>query len=98
VSTRTTCVGFSFSTPYYYVGLGFAGTLPFGGCADQLNATDECQGMKVCVLDGTTHVELLPFANVLLSQNDDAYYATFADSLCNVLAGEPAGISEVKLL
>lgn len=97
VHHEDTGVGYSFSTPYYYAGLGFAGTPPFGDCADRLNATG-CEGMKVCVLDGTTHVErvleLLPFANALLSPNVDAYYATFADGLCNVLAGEPADISE----
>lgn len=93
-----TGVGFTFSTPYYYAGLGFAGLPPFAGCADRLNATEACVGMKVCVRDGTTHVdrvlELLPFAAMILSPNSDAYYATFGDGLCNVLAGEPADISE----
>lgn len=98
VHHEDTGVGYSFSTPYYYGGLGFAGRPPFGACADQLNGTEDCTGMKVCVRDGTTHVarvlELLPFAAVILSPDSDAYYATFEDGLCNVLAGEETDISE----
>lgn len=94
-----TGVGFSFSTPYYYGGLGFAGLPPFGACADQLDvANTDCLGLKICVLDGTTHVdrvkELLPGTPLVLSPNRDAYYSTFSDGLCNALAGEPADITE----
>lgn len=99
VHEAATGVGYSFSTPYFYAGLGFAGLPPFGACADQLNVIDDaCVGLKVCVIDGTTHVdrvnELLPGAAIILSPNIEAYYATFGDGLCNVLAGEPAEISE----
>lgn len=98
-----TGVGFSFSTPYYYAGVGFAGVPPFSECADQLqNVTANCPGLKVCVRDGTTHVdivkEVLPQeAGVVLSPNLETYYSTFNDGICNVLAGEPAEISEATV-
>jgi len=101
VHEAETGVGYSFSTPYYYAGLGFAGLPPYVACADemQLNVTGTvCSDLKICVRDGTTHVdrvkELLPDASLVLSPNADAFYSTFGDELCNVLAGEPADIAE----
>lgn len=99
VHEKSTGAPFSFSVPYIYAGLGFAGTPPFVACADQLqNITGECLGLKICVRDGTTHVdrvqELLPDAAIILAPNLEAHYKNLDDGICNVIAGEPADISE----
>jgi len=93
----TTGVGFDFSTPYLYNGMGFAGQPDFVECAENSNAT-ACADMLVCVLDSTTYVDLvttlLPEASVTVTPDADAFYESFRTGFCNVLAGDQFEIAE----
>jgi general L-amino acid transport system substrate-binding protein len=94
-----TGAGFSFSIPYLYNGLQFGGTYPFVECADNLTvAEDICQGTKICVLDGTTHVQeitaKIPNAQIVLVVGNEFLYTNFIQGRCNVIAGEQFDIAE----
>jgi ABC-type amino acid transport substrate-binding protein len=90
----TTQQSFSFSTPYLHNGVIFAGRPDYVPCADNLNVTSGglCQDTKICVLDGTTHREVvgrvLPDASVVIAPTFDSLRQIFMDGGCNVLAGE----------
>jgi hypothetical protein len=89
----TTKRSFSFSTPYLHNGMMFAGRSDFVPCADNLNVTSgACQDTKICILDGTTHRQvverILPDASIVIAPTYDAFRQIFTDGGCNVLAGE----------
>lgn len=97
-----TKAGFSFSIPYLYNGMQFGGVPPFVHCADNLTvSTEECAETKICVLDGTTHVEtvlrLIPNVQVLKAVDNDLFYENFRRGFCNVVAGEQYDIAESVL-
>ncbi|KAG7340723.1 glutamine synthetase II [Nitzschia inconspicua] len=91
--------GFSFSIPYLYNGMQFAGIPSFVGCADNATVTGTCADLKICALDGTTHIDvilkLMPDATVAAVVNPEALYTGFISGTCNVIAAEQFDIAEV---
>jgi len=98
--------GFEFSFPYYIDGIAFGGVPEHVDCAVALDfnsTTDDgvvCQDTKVCVIEGTTHEEvmarLLPEEVIVRVREDlDGF-----PNQCNVMASESASINSeaVKLL
>eukprot|EP00986_Skeletonema_menzelii_P002605 scaffold709_cov142-Skeletonema_menzelii.AAC.6 len=88
----TTMMGFSFSKPYFYDGLSFAGVAPYGDCADRLDYTSEqCLGLKICVNKGTTTIartrELFPEANIVPMDSGMSAIQGLVSGECNALAG-----------
>ena len=52
--------GFSFTTPYVYVGMVFAGSSDFVDCAESKNSFDGvCRDLKVCAAEDTTHFDIV---------------------------------------
>lgn len=94
----STGAGFSFSVPYLYNGLSFGGLPFFTDCANRLDdVTGNCTALKICVLDSTTHVNILsnlvPNA-IVLAPSTTLLYSNFNNGFCNVLAGEQFEISD----
>ena len=96
----STNAGYSFSTPYLYDGVAFAGDPSYVQCADNRQVSEECSGLRVCVTAGTTEFDVvseqLPAANLHVATSE-----TLFDSLiygdCNVICGEGSKISESVL-
>ena len=89
----TTQAGFSFSVPYLYNGLYYAGDPFFVECADTGNSTDSCAPMSICALGGTTHVDAIRsgFESVPLiieARTTSEMYTQFINGECDVIAGE----------
>jgi ABC-type amino acid transport substrate-binding protein len=89
----TAGAGLTFSVPYLYDGVSFAGVPKFVECADQRSTTGNCTGLRICVQSNTTHVQvvesLFPDPSVtLVSPTTPAFYSNFVLGYCNVLAGE----------
>ncbi|CAB9529663.1 Putative amino-acid ABC transporter-binding protein YhdW [Seminavis robusta] len=90
----------TFSTPYFYSGVAFAGIPTFVDCADNLDSLfGVCRDLTICVLIGTTHIghleELLPGADVVLVESLDDEVASLKEGICNVIASEPVFLPEV---
>jgi general L-amino acid transport system substrate-binding protein len=95
----TTGDSFSFSVPYLYNQLQYAGEPPYVQCADNGTLTGEfCNETKICVLDGTTHVTevmaQLPDAPLISVVGSEYLYYNFIQGVCNVIAGEQFDIAE----
>ena len=104
---KATRMGFQFSDPFFYDGLGFAGKPLFVQCADSFNWLKvkgpppiNCNELKVCANAGTTHVPILrdvfPSSNIVPLTGKD-FIQGFVDGRCNVLAGEQNDISETSV-
>jgi general L-amino acid transport system substrate-binding protein len=95
----STQVGFSFSTPYLYDGMGFGGIADYVECAQAKNATGTtCSALSICVVDGTKHMEyvqeLLPEAGLVLRTTLAGSYTALINGECNVIASDQFSISE----
>lgn len=94
--SRDVELGLSFSVPYYYDGMRFAG--PKGDCADILDWTsDACSDLKVCVSAPTTHYPitqaLLPEENIVaVQEGHTAFYSKLNAGECNAIASEGTAI------
>lgn len=90
-------VGFEFTTPYLYNGVGFGGRQPYLDCVEQGNFTGTCSSALICVNQGTTHVEIVrqvaPKLDLFPVESTTALYENFMDGTCNVIAEEQTGIS-----
>lgn len=94
-------VGFSFTSPYYYGGLGFGGVPPFGRCADNLRTSGECKNISICVVAQTTHEKLLKQLfppSIILAESADGIYKAFLNRTCNVIAGEQYQIAKEVIM
>ncbi|KAL7550129.1 hypothetical protein ACHAWF_013366, partial [Thalassiosira exigua] len=96
---KATGVGFQFTDPYFYDGVGFAGLPNAVGCADSYDwRGDDCRDLRICVTAGTTHVDILkeifPQQNLILASNED-FIPEFVKGSCSVIAGEQNEISEL---
>lgn len=99
----TTMMGFSFSKPYFYDGLSFAGVQPYGECADKLDFTsDECLGLKICVNNGSTTIvrtrELFPEANIVPMPTGNSAIDGLVSGECNALAGGSHDLARNSIL
>lgn len=90
-----TGLGYTFSVPYFYDGLKYAG--PKGNCADALDwVSAECSDLKVCVDMFTTWYprtqELFP-KDVIIGVDDSTNeYESLNDGTCNAIAGEGVNV------
>jgi general L-amino acid transport system substrate-binding protein len=103
VHEPTTMMGFSFSKPYFYDGLSFAGVSPYGNCADRLDvSSEECVGLKICVNEGSTTItrtrELFPEANIVPMATGKAAVEGLVSGQCNALAGGSHDIARNSVL
>ena len=90
---HTTGEGFSFSIPYLYNGLYFAGDPFFVECADTGNNTDACAETSICALGGTTHVDAIlsdfpDVPSIIQARSSNEMYSQFVNGVCKVIAGE----------
>jgi ABC-type amino acid transport substrate-binding protein len=96
-----TSKGYTFSTPYLINGLSIAGHPSFLQCFSNSTVDDLCQGVKICVLDGTTHLakiqSFLPDdfeGSIVTPTTVKQFYTYFKEDNCNVLAGEQFDLAE----
>ena len=85
--------GFTFSMPYLYTGLIFAGMQPYLDCADNLDSfTGDCRDLRICVTMDTTHLDtlgtLLPGPALVPGANFADLVVMMKNQECNVIAGE----------
>mmetsp|Transcript_17588 Transcript_17588/g.40205 ORF Transcript_17588/g.40205 Transcript_17588/m.40205 type:complete len:1220 (-) Transcript_17588:60-3719(-) len=96
---KSTGVGFQFSDPYIYDGLGFAGFPAAVACADNFDWIGSCSNLKICVNAGTTHSDVLrdifPAKYLVLCDTKDVFLETFVDGGCSVIAGEQNDVAEI---
>lgn len=94
-------VGFQFTDPYFYDGLGFGGKISSVECADNINWLGDCRSLKICVYVGTTHVDILgklfPQQNIVPKYSVDSFLQALIDGECNVIAGELNDIAEISV-
>lgn len=99
--------GFTFSRPYFYSGLAFAGIPEMVACAEsyasgQQPDDNHCKELKVCVPIGTTHVttlnNLMPDAveRILVMSIAEAVQK-YVFGQCSVFASEPISMSKQTL-
>jgi general L-amino acid transport system substrate-binding protein len=99
VYQRTAGVGFTFSVPYMYDGMGFAGIPPYVACADNLQVTGEyCSNLTICTIGDSTHWDtlsaLLPASRLVVENKTHSRMKSFKDGACKVVAGESKDSSE----
>lgn len=95
--------GFTFSVPYLYDGVSFAGVPQYVACAEQRLTTGNCSNISICVQDSTSHVPVIEslFPNlsvVVLAPSNFDFYNNFVKGLCNVLAGEQFDLAKINVL
>ena len=97
----TTGVGYQFTDPFIYGGLGFAGLPEFAQCVDSFSdckstgscsSVSDCEDLKICTYATSHHVlileDIFPSTNIVpitIKENDDEFYQNFIDGNCNVL-------------
>lgn len=95
VHHTSTNVGLTFSAPFFYSGLGFAGgSQELMDCLDRFDVfTGVCRDIKVCFAEGTTHhqiiTNLLPAAEAQIEKSTTSCIELFAKGQVNAVAGEP---------
>ena len=89
--------GFSFSDPYLYNGLGFGGLTQSVFCADNRIGTGLCINSVICVVDGTSYLDILKetfhWATLLPLGSIEAVYDAFVAGSCDLIAGDQFSIS-----
>ena len=93
--------GFTFTVPYYYSGLAFAGKPMYVDCANAFESFYEhCRLMKICAIEGSSHIRILDTlvaGSVIVPYNgSDALLQHLEAETCNVVAGEPLFLAKVK--
>lgn len=100
VLKATTGTGFSFSIPYYYSGLAFAGLPEPTTCTDTKPSMN-CSSATFCVIEGTTYDpiirEMFPSSRFSSHATSEDMYQAFTDGLCNVLTGNPIDLAEPSI-
>lgn len=97
--------GYTFSTPFFYSGLSFAGVPEFVDCAEALDGFHGiCRDLVICSGAGTTHEvllqALLPGVEIV-DGNFNSLITVFqhmTDGTCNVYASEPIFILEEEFI
>ena len=106
LSQENARAGFTFSTPYLYNGLTFAGDPTYVSCADNMTIgmlVDDrlCDDTRICVLGGTTTRDALfeanPRANLVERNSITDVYTGLISNFCNVIAGEQMVVAESVL-
>ena len=95
-------VGMSFSVPFYYTGMAFAGEPTYVDCADKLDSfSGPCRNLKICLEEGTTHEETLanifPGPETVLGLTPEAAVDNLENGRCNVLVNDSIAIPESLL-
>lgn len=100
-SQKNARAGFSFTVPHLYDGLAFGGVPPFAGCADIFQTTSQCDGLKICTLERSSHFDILsdlvPTSTLFVINSTYSRLQGFLDGACNVIAGESNDISPVTV-
>ena len=75
----------------------FGGIPPFTACADNQTTTGECEAMRICVVAGTTHSDIVqgmfPQRHVRPVPDMGSLFASLSDETCNVIAWESHGMT-----
>lgn len=95
--------GYTFTVPYFYSGLTYAGNPAFVDCADESDSFHgNCRNLKICVLDGSTHVtilrDLIQGSAIVPYNGTESLLDHLWKETCNVIAGEPLYLVGVKKL
>ncbi|EJK55621.1 hypothetical protein THAOC_24631, partial [Thalassiosira oceanica] len=88
INERTTGMGFTFSDPYYFSGLGYLGYETFVKCAEEQIRYDQCQDLRICVGTDTTHQDILTQyfpSDFMVGVSFDNMTAYLLNGTCNVL-------------
>jgi hypothetical protein len=76
----------------------FAGVPEYVACADALNITGNCSGLKFCSLDGSTHIDEIRSLNsefsIVSVVETTELYSFLREDFCNVIAGEQYIVAE----
>lgn len=96
-------MGLSFSTPFMYDGLRFAGVPKYVQCADNdMKNFFECREILACVVGGSSYhyilSQRLPKRQIQVVDGWQTLYGGLRDGLCNIIAAEGVslGIQNVR--
>ncbi|CAB9506132.1 extracellular solute-binding protein [Seminavis robusta] len=89
----------SFSVPWYFTGVLFAGQPDMVDCAQKGDTlTGVCRDLVVCVYEATTTNDVvqahLDGSGIHLLHSSDSPVTAFAEGTCNVIAAEPQELSK----
>jgi len=84
-------MGFTFSDPYLYDGLTFAGLPQYVACADDdIKSFFECSDIMICATEDSRYLDLLsvriPSRNMVVVPNGLVMLKAFIEGKCNVMA------------
>jgi general L-amino acid transport system substrate-binding protein len=91
--------GLTFSVPFAYTGLAFAGSPEYVDCADNLDSfSGSCRDLKICLLAGSTHetvlMEIFPGPERIFGSSLQDHVDSLESGKCNVIAGDSVAIME----
>ncbi|KAL3798805.1 hypothetical protein HJC23_004593 [Cyclotella cryptica] len=100
VNEGTTGSPFTFSTPFYYDGMVFAGNATFVTCAEEQRRFNECSRLFICVAKSTTDLEYVsnhftPSLFVTTASMTESI-EFYSNDRCNVVAGSRLGLFNLK--
>ena len=92
-------LGMSFSAPFYYDGMVFAGQPTYVECADKLDSfTGDYRNLAICVKEATTHLSILdrifPGPEKVFVAGDEEYVSALIDGSCNVVVADSVAVPE----
>ncbi len=91
--------GFTFSTPYAYDGMTYAGNETFIECAEKMERYGICSSLSICVSADSGYSEYLssnfPNGFYTLASSTDEMLLMMDNGTCNVLAGPAVAIPRV---
>jgi ABC-type amino acid transport substrate-binding protein len=97
---ETISAAYSFSVPYFYSGLTFAGKPTYVDCVDTFDVFNgDCRNVRICVRRGSTHVaityDLLKGSFLVLSDETSELVEQYRRGDCNVIAGESVSLGKL---
>eukprot|EP00804_Cyclotella_cryptica_P011861 CCRYP_015352-RA/>CCRYP_015352-RA protein AED:0.24 eAED:0.24 QI:1177/1/1/1/1/0.83/6/837/490 len=85
----------TFSTPYLYDGMVYAGNETFVDCAEKQKRYNECAGLSICVEPNTTSYEFIKTRFSPAFYHMGLYFEMLENNTCNVLAAERLQILKI---
>jgi len=97
VKERSTGVGYTFSSPYYYDGLAFMGNETYVKCAEDQRRYGGCTSLNICVLQDTTGHDVMiqhfPSDFIVVTSSYDEMVQMIRVGRCNVLSELRSGLT-----
>jgi len=99
VRERTTGAGFTFSSPYYYDGMGYFGNDTFVRCAEEKKRFGDCSPLLICVENSTTNYDTIesyfPLDFFTVASSLENMISMLLSGICNVITDDRSILLEL---